>query len=86
MGAEMNVAELIELLKDCDPDEEVMVAYKSGDYWKTVLAGNIKGLESGRVTESAYHGGHKVLDDDDERADTDDAVISRVVLIQIDSW
>lgn len=51
----MKVSELIELLQECSPDDEVRIEQPSHDYWKTVLAVEIRHVEPVTVSESAYH-------------------------------
>ena len=62
----MTVKELIEALKHCDEDQEVKFAYPSGDYWRTVIAGDINSIEDGLVVYSNYHQKMTVVDAEDE--------------------
>lgn len=61
----MKVKELIEHLRHCDDEMEVMVSFPSGDYWGRTLARQVKTLEGANVKLSEYHGCLKVLDFDD---------------------
>jgi len=51
----MTVRELIRKLKEFDEDLPVRMAYPSGDYWRTTIAGSILGVESCKVEWSEYH-------------------------------
>ena len=57
----MTVKGLIEILKTFDPDQEVYFAHTSGDYWGTVLASEITGMDIGEVIHSHYHQQKKVV-------------------------
>ena len=61
----MKVKELIEHLRHCDDEMEVMVCYPAGDCWRTTLARPVKTLEGANVKPSEYHGCLKVLYFDD---------------------
>ena len=64
----MKVGELIELLKDVDPEKEIAFTYNSGDYWRSVLVAPVVSVEEGRARVSDYHGGrYKLVDEDYER-------------------
>ena len=45
----MKVKELIEHLKHCDGEMDVMVCYPAGDYWRTTLARPVLRLEGANV-------------------------------------
>jgi len=51
----MTVKELIRKLEEFDGDLPVRMAYPSGDYWRSVIAGSIDGVESCKVEYSEYH-------------------------------
>ena len=52
----MTVKEIRERLEGMDEDLQVLMAYPSGDYWRTVIAGKIDTVETCRVEWSQYHG------------------------------
>jgi len=53
----ITVAELIAQLQELDPQASVVIAYPSGDYWRTVLARAVRGdqVHDGLVEWSGYH-------------------------------
>jgi len=61
----MKVRELIEILEDFGPEQEVHIAYNYGDYNKTIVAPAIKGIGECPVKHSAYHN-RPILDEDGE--------------------
>jgi len=77
----MNARDLIEALKEMDPEAEVHFAYNYGDYWKTVVAPAITDVEEGYVMRSEYHQMDKLVDvDADEEFLKSDKVRTVVVL------
>ena len=80
----MKVAELIEALKDFDPNAEIMFSYGYGDYWRTTVAAGVEWIEEGLVTYSQYHQQDKVVEMDEDEMDSDaeqDGRVRQVVLI-----
>ena len=80
----MKVAELIEALKDFDPNAEIMFSYGYGDYWSTTVAAGVEWIEEGLVTYSQYHQQDKVVEMDEDEMDSDaeqDGRVRQVVLI-----
>lgn len=65
----MKIHELINELKVLDGEFEVHFQYNYGDHWRTQVAPDVKSVEVGRVTYSAYHSMPKVLDEDDKDYD-----------------
>jgi hypothetical protein len=51
----MKVYQLIMKLEEHDGDADVFMAYPSGDYWRTIIAGKIDTVESCQVKWSDYH-------------------------------
>ena len=66
----MTVKELIESLRDFDPNMEVKFAYNYGDYWGTEVASNVGCIDEGQVRYSDYHRMDKVVDDEDDNMKT----------------
>lgn len=66
----MNVAELIEMLQDMPQTAEVHFEYNYGDHWRTHVAPKVHAVEVGLVEYSDYHRMDKVVDYDDDSADT----------------
>lgn len=61
----LTVQELIGMLSEYDPESEVMVQHKAGDYWRTPLASNVIDVDLTEVNYSSYHRQDKVVDDED---------------------
>lgn len=82
----MTVRELIELLKDHDPDAEVRMAHPAHDYWRNTIAAQIDDVEEEYVVPSEYHGdsAFKVLDESEciEREERGEPEAKIVVLIR----
>ena len=51
----MTVGELKRKLENLDDDLPVRMAFPSGDYWRTVIAGTIDAVEICQVEWSKYH-------------------------------
>ena len=62
----MTVNELKEYLEQFDGEMEVKFSYNYGDYWRTQVAKDIRGVEEGYVTYSDYHQMDKIDEDEDE--------------------
>jgi len=72
----MTVRELMEVLRDYDPEAEVRVAQDSHDHWRTTLARPLDTVSNQLVVFSRYHEFDVVVDEDDEDAvDGTNAVI-----------
>ncbi len=81
----MNVAELIEELKQFDPEMEVHFAYNYGDHWRTTVAPRVDNISEGVVEFSDYHRMPKLVDEyDDEDGCGDDVQDTprRVVILE----
>ena len=59
----ITVAELIAQLQELDPQASVVIAYPSGDYWRTTLARAVRNgqVADGLVKWSGYHDGWQVV-------------------------
>lgn len=67
----MTVGQLKEYLEDFDDNLPIYYQYPSGDYWHSVLASSIQGVEMAKVEWSEYHRAPALVDkDDDEQEDT----------------
>jgi phosphopantothenoylcysteine synthetase/decarboxylase len=82
----LTVGELIELLKDYDPNMKVRFAYDYGDRCRTQVAADINDVEEKWITYSAYHGMDKLAprsrdDDDDEENDDNKTGEQHVVVL-----
>ena len=60
----MKVSELINELKEMDPDAEVHFAYNYGDHWRTQVAPKVRHVEEGAIVWSEYHSMPKIDDSD----------------------
>ena len=58
----MKVSELINELKEMDPDAEVHFAYNHGDRWRTQVAPKVRHVEEGAIVWSEYHSMPKISD------------------------
>ena len=80
----ITVGDLINMLKDEDPDALVVFSSDYGDYHHTQQAHGLRGdIEEVKLSESAYsHSGFAVADEDDEDedepVDTDGPVYLRI--------
>lgn len=75
----MTVKELRQMLKDYEPDQEVYIAFGSGDYWRTVVATPIDDLDEAWLVPSPYHQGidhrvMKIMSEDDGETDLPDVL------------
>jgi hypothetical protein len=66
----MTVKRLIEMLSHLPEDAEVRIRQPSHDYWRTMLAGEVRSVEMERLEWSDYHSTYVVPQspDDDEGA------------------
>ena len=60
------VAELIDALRDFDPDSEVRFAYNSKNYARIEVAAKVRNVDDGQVVYSEYHQMDRVVDEFDE--------------------
>ena len=67
----MTAQELIEILQDLDPETEIYVQHRAGDYWKTKLASLVEDGDFGHITYSSYHNQHKVVEDEGDELTSD---------------
>ena len=77
----MKVSDLIDLLKDFNPDLEVHFVYPSGDYWSTVLAPAVNHVGDGIVKHTDYHRMDKLLDENEMHEDEGDYKGTRRVVV-----
>ena len=77
----MNVADLIEELKQFPQDAEVHFQYNYGDHWRTQVAPTVDFVEEGYVKYSEYHRMHKVAELDYDEDDNPIVDAKQVVLI-----
>ena len=83
----MKVKELIEILKEYDPEMEVHISYGYGDYWNTTVAPKAGYVEEGRVEYSEYHRMDKLVESDwewdheDEEQPEEDKTLKTVLVI-----
>jgi hypothetical protein len=61
----MKVRELIEELKNFDPESEVHFSYNYGDHWRTIVAPAVEHADEEFVTHSEYHRMPRLLDPDE---------------------
>lgn len=62
----MKKQELIAQLSCLDDDDDICLAFPSGDYWGNVLAKEISDVSEEKVTWSDYHNSYKMVDEEDE--------------------
>jgi hypothetical protein len=67
----MNVADLIDALKQMPQDAEVHFSYRYGDHWRTQVAPQVSEIYEGQVNYSDYHRMHKVVEYDCDEMDSD---------------
>jgi hypothetical protein len=72
----MKVSELIELLKQQNPDAEVHYSYNYGDHWRTEVAPGVESVKSGIVQYSDYHRMDQVVDNEDDVYDEETGELS----------
>ena len=75
----MNVRDLKELLSQFDDDQEVCLAYPSGDYWGTTLATEIRSVTLGNIMWYENRSTHKVANPD---RNYEDSELKEVVLLE----
>ena len=74
-------AELVAMVDGIPDDALIAMRVPTGDYWGTVQASPIKGIEESQAIESERLGGYKLLEDSDvENCDEDDNPINVYVL------
>lgn len=61
----MNVGELIEYLKTCNPAAEIAFAYDSGNYWSEQVAQYVERAETGTLEPDNYSGLWTVIPDEE---------------------
>lgn len=61
----MKVKELIEELKNFDPNAEVHFTYNYGDHWRTPVAPAVENVDEYQVKHSSYHDMPKIVEDDE---------------------
>lgn len=77
----MLVKDLIERLRDMDPEAAVHFSYNYGDHWRTEVAPTVDSVTEGVVKYSDYHRMDKLLDEDDMHEDEGDFEGTRRVVI-----
>ena len=73
----MKAKDLINELKNWDPDTEVHFAYNYGDHWRTEVAPKIRRVGEGMVAHSEYHQMDKLIEDDSDEED-----VRRVIVLE----
>ncbi len=74
-------AELVAMVDGIPDDALIAMRVPTGDYWGTVQASPIKGIEESHAIESSRLGGYKLLEDSDiENCDESDTPINVYVL------
>ena len=56
----MTVGELIKILQDYGPDDEVLFTYDFGDHWNTQVAAPIAGVHEGLILPPDGQGSRRV--------------------------
>ncbi len=82
----MKVKELIAMLQEHSPDDEVLIEQPSRDYWRTILAAPIREVQATRVSYSLYHETNQLPSDDTELDDLDDDYKPAVVIRGRGGW
>ena len=85
----MKVKELIEYLRDFNPEMEVHTCYGYGDYWHTQVAPKVGYVEEAKVGYSEYHRMDKLIETDayddmefeDEEPGNPEENVTRVLVI-----
>ena len=77
----MQVSDLIDLLKDFDPNLEVHFVYPSNDYWRTVLAPAVNHVGDGIVKHTDYHRTDKLMDENEMYEEEGDYEGTRRVVV-----
>lgn len=65
----MKVLELIERLRELDPEMDVMFEHPSHDYWKTVLTSEVSQVEENTVRYAEYHRQYVLAESEDDPED-----------------
>ena len=65
----MKVLELIERLRELDPEMEVMYEHPSHDHWRTVLTSDVSQVEENTVRYAEYHRQYVLAEDEDDCED-----------------
>ena len=74
-------AELVAMVDGIPDDALIAMRVPTGDYWGTVQASPIKGIEEAQAIKSSRLRGYKLLEDSDvENCDEDDNIINVYVL------
>lgn len=68
----MTVGEVIKRLQSFDDDMEVKFTYPSGDYWHSIVCGDITDIDIVGVQYSEYHRKDKLLDVDEVEVGLDE--------------
>jgi len=77
----MKVSDLIDLLKDFDPNLEVHFAYPSNDFWHTELAPAVHSVGDGIVKHTDYYREDKLMDENEMNEDKGDYEGTRRVVV-----
>lgn len=62
----LTVGELKEMLSQYNDNDEVLVSYQSGDYWRTEVAKKITDVDEAYVVYSDYHQCDKISEDEND--------------------
>jgi hypothetical protein len=68
----MIVKDLIKMLKNEDPNAEVMIEQPSHDHWHSMLAAEVSSVETKTIRDSEYHSSNKIVSDDPEKYGVED--------------
>jgi hypothetical protein len=88
----MNVRQLINILKEMDPDMDVYFAYDSKDYWGSVITSEVNTVGKDRLAWSEYHRAYEVPgedyedDSEDDGAGNNEQCITVVLLSEEDGY
>lgn len=78
----MKKIDLINELSCFNDDDEIFIAFPSGDYWGSVLAKEITEIKHEQVVWSDYHNTNKVVDDEKlEKGYYDEEELKEVVML-----
>lgn len=78
----MKKIDLINELSCFNDDDEIFIAFPSGDYWGSVLAKEVTEITHEQVVWSDYHNTHKIVDDEKlEKGYYDDEELKKVVML-----
>ena len=80
----LTVGELIDQLREFNPNSYVGFSYNYGDHWRTQVVADVSNVEETEVTYSGYHNMFRVADnshDDEEEMDTPEEERQYVIVL-----